>query len=107
LTGWKQNACSLRYINCGIEVLTDGRVITRVRGDKAHPHTAGYICQKAQRLPFYGNHADRLTSPLRRRPDGVNPLLQCPLPGKDRRFLGERKDVRIADHPHLGRRRRL
>ncbi len=46
MTGWKQNACSLCYINCGIGVLTDGRVITRVRGDKAHPHTAGYICHK-------------------------------------------------------------
>jgi anaerobic selenocysteine-containing dehydrogenase len=43
-----------------------------VRGDKAHLHTASYICQKAQRLTFYGNHADRLTSPLRRRPDELD-----------------------------------
>jgi anaerobic selenocysteine-containing dehydrogenase len=70
--GWKSNACSLCYVNCGIEVQTEGRAITRVRGDKAHPHTAGYICQKAQRLTFYGNHADRLTTPLRRRPDGTH-----------------------------------
>ena len=69
---WKQNACSLCYVNCGIEVQTEGRAITRVRGDKAHPHSAGYICQKAQRLPFYGTGADRLTSPLRRRPDGTH-----------------------------------
>ena len=69
---WKQNACSLCYVNCGIEVQTEGRAITRVRGDKAHPQTAGYICQKAQRLPFYGTSADRLTSPLRRRPDGTH-----------------------------------
>jgi anaerobic selenocysteine-containing dehydrogenase len=72
LADWKQNACSLCYVNCGIEVQTDGRTITRVRGDKAHPHSAGYICQKAQRLPFYGTSADRLTSPLRRRPDGTH-----------------------------------
>jgi anaerobic selenocysteine-containing dehydrogenase len=69
---WKQNACSLCYVNCGIEVQTEGRVITRVRGDKAHPHSAGYICQKAQRLPFYGTGADRLTTPLRRRADGAH-----------------------------------
>src|SRR5437016_3446869 len=69
---WKQNACSLCYVNCGIEVQTEGRAITRVRGDKAHPQTAGYICQKGQRLPFYGTSADRLTSPLRRRPDGTH-----------------------------------
>jgi anaerobic selenocysteine-containing dehydrogenase len=69
---WKQNACSLCYVNCGIEVKTEGRAIVRVRGDKAHPHTAGYLCQKAQRLTWLGNHADRLTSPLRRRPDGTH-----------------------------------
>jgi anaerobic selenocysteine-containing dehydrogenase len=71
-TDWKQNACSLCYVNCGIEVQTEGRAFTRVRGDKAHLHTASYICQKAQRLTFYGNHADRLTSPLRRRPDELD-----------------------------------
>jgi anaerobic selenocysteine-containing dehydrogenase len=67
---WTQTACSLCYINCGIEVRTEGRRITRVRGDKAHPHSAGYLCQKAQRLTWLGDHADRLTTPLRRRPDG-------------------------------------
>ena len=69
---WKPNACSLCYVNCGIEVQTEGRAITRVRGDKAHPHTAGYICQKAQRLPFYAHPTDRLTTPLRRRADGTH-----------------------------------
>jgi anaerobic selenocysteine-containing dehydrogenase len=63
-------ACILCYVNCGIEVMTDGRSIVRVRGDKAHPSTQGYLCQKAQRLNFYQNHADRLTTPLRRRADG-------------------------------------
>ena len=28
--------------------------------------------QKAQRLHWYGNHADRLTTPLRRRADGTH-----------------------------------
>jgi anaerobic selenocysteine-containing dehydrogenase len=67
---WHSTACILCYVNCGIEVLTEGRDIVRVRGDKAHPSTHGYLCQKAQRLNFYQNHADRLTTPLRRRPDG-------------------------------------
>ena len=67
---WHSTACILCYVNCGIEVQTEGRTITRVRGDKAHPSTQGYLCQKAQRINFYQNHADRLTSPLRRRADG-------------------------------------
>jgi len=67
---WRPTACILCYINCGIEIQTEDRTITRVRGDKAHPSTQGYLCQKAQRLNFYQNHADRLTTPLRRRADG-------------------------------------
>jgi anaerobic selenocysteine-containing dehydrogenase len=69
---WHKTACSLCYINCGIEVQTEGRAITRVRGDKEHQRTKGYLCQKAQRLTWYGDHDDRLTSPLRRRPDGTH-----------------------------------
>ncbi len=67
---WHRTACSLCYLNCGLEVRLDGRAITRVRGDKANPRSAGYLCQKAQRLTWLGNHGDRLTSPLRRLPDG-------------------------------------
>ena len=67
---WKPTACILCYINCGVEVATHERAIVRVRGDKAHPSTHGYLCQKAQRLNFYQNHADRLATPLRRRADG-------------------------------------
>src|SRR2546426_1358316 len=67
---WRPTACILCYVNCGIEVMTEGSSIVRVRGDKAHPSTQGYLCQKAQRLNFYQNHADRLTTPLRRRADG-------------------------------------
>ena len=61
---WQSTACILCYVNCGIEVMTAGRSLVRVRGDKAHPSTQGYLCQKAQRLNFYQNHADRLTTPL-------------------------------------------
>ncbi|OXM67695.1 molybdopterin-dependent oxidoreductase [Amycolatopsis vastitatis] len=69
---WQRTACSLCYLNCGLEVQLDGRKITRVRGDKAHPRSGGYLCQKAQRLTWYGDHEDRLTTPLRRRPDGTH-----------------------------------
>ncbi|WP_423980269.1 molybdopterin-dependent oxidoreductase [Ilumatobacter sp.] len=67
---WHQTACILCSINCGIEVKLDGPTITRVRGDKAHPASEGYTCEKALRLDHYQNGAHRLTSPMRRRPDG-------------------------------------
>src|SRR5262245_9317221 len=69
---WKQTACILCYVNCGLEVATTDRKITRVRGDRANARSQGYLCQKPQRLQWYGDHADRLTTPLRRRPDGAH-----------------------------------
>jgi anaerobic selenocysteine-containing dehydrogenase len=68
--GWQKTACNICYINCGVEVLTDGERITKVRGDRDNPKSQGYLCNKAARIPFYAHHRDRLTSPLRRRPDG-------------------------------------
>ena len=67
---WKPTACILCSRNCGIEVEVRDREMARIRGDKAHPVSEGYLCQKAQRLNFYQNHQDRLTAPLRRREDG-------------------------------------
>ena len=68
---WQQTACILCSINCGIEVRLDGRRFERIRGDKAHPGSQGYTCEKALRLDHYQNGGKRLTSPLRRRADGT------------------------------------
>jgi len=67
---WRKTACNLCYVNCGLEVLVDQNRITKVRGDREHPKSQGYLCNKAARIPFYAHHRDRLTTPLRRRPDG-------------------------------------
>jgi anaerobic selenocysteine-containing dehydrogenase len=67
---WHPTACILCSLNCGLAVQTEGERITRVRGDERHPRSEGYLCQKASRLDYYQNHADRLDAPLRRRPDG-------------------------------------
>jgi formate dehydrogenase len=69
-TPWKKTACILCSVNCGIEVQTEGRRITRIRGDDAHPASQGYVCEKSQRMDYYQNGADRLTSPMRRCADG-------------------------------------
>jgi formate dehydrogenase len=70
---WKQTACILCECNCGIEVRLggpDGRSFERIRGDKAHPASQGYTCEKALRLDHYQNGRHRLTTPMRRRSDG-------------------------------------
>lgn len=68
---WRTTACILCSINCGLQVRAEGRRIARVRGDRAHPASRGYLCEKPQRLDYYQNGRDRLTSPLRRRADGA------------------------------------
>ncbi|MFD8499453.1 molybdopterin-dependent oxidoreductase [Amycolatopsis sp. NPDC059657] len=65
-----KSACILCECNCGIEVTLDGRRLSKISGDKEHPASAGYTCEKALRLDRYQNGRDRLSSPLRRRPDG-------------------------------------
>ncbi|CAN5746837.1 molybdopterin-dependent oxidoreductase [soil metagenome] len=67
---WHKTACILCSINCGIEVKLDGRRFARVRGDKDHPESKGYTCEKALRLDHYQNGRHRLTHPLRRTADG-------------------------------------
>jgi anaerobic selenocysteine-containing dehydrogenase len=67
---WRPTACILCSRNCGLEVLLADGHLTRIRGDRRHPLSRGYLCQKATRLDHYQNHADRLSAPLRRRSDG-------------------------------------
>ncbi len=74
MTEWKPTACILCECNCGLQVQLggqDGRHFVRLRGDKAHPSSRGYACEKAHRLDYYQNGRDRLTLPLRRRADGT------------------------------------
>src|SRR5215813_1317638 len=71
---WKPTACILCECNCGILVRLGGeggRHLEQIRGDKAHPASKGYTCQKALRLDHYQNgRGERVLHPLRRRPDG-------------------------------------
>ena len=71
---WKPTACILCECNCGLEVELGGdhgRQLVRFRGDKRHPGSQGYACEKPHRLDFYQNGRDRVTTPLRRRADGT------------------------------------
>jgi anaerobic selenocysteine-containing dehydrogenase len=67
---WQPTACILCECNCGVVVQVDDRKLVKIRGDKDHPASQGYTCNKALRLDHYQNSGNRLTSPLRRRADG-------------------------------------
>ena len=67
---WKSTACILCECNCGIIAQTEGRHLTKIRGDQGHPASQGYTCNKALRLDHYQNNPTRLTSPMRRSADG-------------------------------------
>src|SRR2546426_7946453 len=71
---WKPTACILCECNCGILVKLggdDGRHLVQIRGDKAHPGSKGYTCQKALRLDHYQNgRGERVLRPVRRGADG-------------------------------------
>ena len=67
-----KSACILCSLNCGIDIEVDHETkqFVKITGDKDHPSSQGYICQKATRLNYYQNQ-ERLTSPLRKKEDGT------------------------------------
>src|SRR6478609_3140250 len=70
---WKPSACVLCECNCGLEVELggeDGRHLVKLRGDRRHPASQGYACEKAHRLDHYQHARGRVHTPLRRRVDG-------------------------------------
>ena len=70
MSDWVETARILCECNCGIEAQLHDRRLDRIRGDKAHPGSQGYTCNKAMRLDRYQTGPHRLTSPMRRTPDG-------------------------------------
>ena len=67
---YHKTVCVLCSNNCGVEVRLDDREITRVRGNKDHAASKGYTCEKALRINHYQNNTSRISSPMRRMPDG-------------------------------------
>ena len=66
---WKKTFCALCYHNCGLEIQTEGHRITKVRPDREHPTTKGYVCRKGMKIAHYQDHKERLTHPLKREGD--------------------------------------
>jgi anaerobic selenocysteine-containing dehydrogenase len=67
---WKSTSCIICSVNCGLQVQIEDGHFKKIKGDKTNPRSKGYTCEKAGRLDHYQTHADRITTPLRRREDG-------------------------------------
>lgn len=62
--------CRICEAQCGmVATVEDGRLV-ELRPDKQHPLSAGFACQKGIAFTEVVNDPDRVTVPLRRRPDG-------------------------------------
>ncbi|MBI4514701.1 MAG: molybdopterin-dependent oxidoreductase [Deltaproteobacteria bacterium] len=68
--GWQSTACALCATNCGLQVQVENNRITKVRGDKSNPFSQGYTCSKGLTIGKLVDHKQRLTTPLKRMPDG-------------------------------------
>ena len=66
----KKSYCRICSAYCAIEVDVEDNRIIRVRGDASDPVSGGYSCPKGRAMPYQAHSANRLTSSLKRQPDG-------------------------------------
>ena len=59
--------CSFCEATCGIVVEMEGARVRRVRGDREHPDSRGFLCPKASAVGWLHDDPDRLRHPLVRR----------------------------------------
>ena len=62
--------CPLCEATCGLELVLDGRSVTRVRGDRDDVFSHGFICPKGSVLGRVDADPNRVRRPLRRDGDG-------------------------------------
>jgi len=61
--------CNICESTCGLEIVTDGKNIISIKGDRQNPFSRGHICPKAQAHKDIYNDPDRLRHPVRRNGD--------------------------------------
>jgi anaerobic selenocysteine-containing dehydrogenase len=69
-TEFKTTYCRICESLCGMVAEVQDGSLVALRPDKDHPLSAGFACQKGIAFTEVVNDPDRVTSPLRRRPDG-------------------------------------
>lgn len=67
----KTTYCRICESLCGMVAEVEGDRLVALRADKDHPLSAGFACQKGIAFTEVVNDPDRVTTPLRRRPDGT------------------------------------
>jgi anaerobic selenocysteine-containing dehydrogenase len=72
-TRTERSYCRICTSMCGIVVEVEGERVIRVRGDREHPVTRGYICAKGMALPKMHHHPQRLETPLIRDGGSLQP----------------------------------
>jgi formate dehydrogenase len=66
----KVTYCRICEALCGMVATVDGGQVTQLRPDQAHPLSRGFACPKGIAMASVQSDPDRVTHPLRRRPDG-------------------------------------
>ncbi len=66
----RRTSCNLCEAICGVLVTVEDARVTDIRGDESDPLSRGHICPKAVALRDLQDDPDRLTTPVRRTPDG-------------------------------------
>jgi anaerobic selenocysteine-containing dehydrogenase len=66
MTEWQKTSCVLCFNNCGLEVITEGTKIVKVRAEKDNPRSQGYLCRKGANIAYFQNNPERLKFPLKR-----------------------------------------
>src|SRR3954464_9815468 len=64
--------CPFCEATCGLEVKVEGDQVLSVKGDKEDVFSHGFICPKATGLKSLQEDPNRLTQPMRKRPDGTH-----------------------------------
>jgi formate dehydrogenase len=62
--------CRICEAHCGMVATVDDGRVTKLRPDPDHPLSRGYACPKGIAMAEVQNDPDRVTHPLKRRPDG-------------------------------------
>jgi len=72
-TRTERSYCRICTSMCGIVVEVQGDQVLRVRGDRDHPLTHGYMCPKGRALPRMHHHPQRIERPRLRTGDSFQP----------------------------------
>ncbi|QRZ08625.1 molybdopterin-dependent oxidoreductase [Mycolicibacterium austroafricanum] len=70
----KSTFCRICEPLCGMIATVEDGKLTALRPDKEHPLSAGFACQKGIAFTEVVNDPDRVTTPMRRTPDGFVPV---------------------------------